>query len=385
MMVQIRGVSAKSIKNSRGEKTIQVSIKTNAGNFSASAPIGKSTGKHEVKPYKKSLTEDIAKIQEIGEYFADEELIDFDCLNKVEDLCEGHVGGNTTIALEYAVLKAIAKEEKKEVWELINSEAKNKIKLVGNCIGGGAHSDGDKNPDFQEFLLISEDYDKIKKAYSEAENLLKERDEDFKGEKNDESAWKTSLNEKLALDIIYRLKEKFGFDIGVDIAASNFYKRKKYHYKNPKLDRVSEEQMFYVSNLISNLGLFYVEDPFEEDDFKSFSEMTKKFPSSLIVGDDLTTTNFNRLKKAIEEKSISAIIVKPNQIGSLIEVRRVVELAKKHEIKIVFSHRSGETEEDILADLAFGFEADYLKCGISGKEREVKIKRLLEIEKRVFD
>ena len=115
--------------------------------------------------------------------------------------------------------------------------------------------------------------------------------------------------------------------------------------------------------------------------FSSFSKLLKKFPDRLIVGDDLIVTNSKRLKKAIEEKSVSAIIVKPNQCGSLLEVARVCELAKKNNIKIVFSHRSGETEENILADLAFGFQADFFKCGIDGKGREAKLKRLIEIEK----
>jgi enolase len=135
--------------------------------------------------------------------------------------------------------------------------------------------------------------------------------------------------------------------------------------------------------LIKNLGVFYIEDPFGEEDFESFSKLLKKFPDSLIVGDDLITTSLKRLEKAIKMKSVNAIIVKPNQIGSLIEVKGVCELAKKNNIKLVFSHRSGETEENILADLAFGFGADFFKAGITGKEREAKIARLVEIEKAI--
>ncbi len=101
------------------------------------------------------------------------------------------------------------------------------------------------------------------------------------------------------------------------------------------------------------------------------------------MGDDLTATNEKRLKKAVEEKSINSIIVKPNQNGSLLEVKEICESARKHGIKIVFSHRSGETMENILADLAFGFQADFFKCGITGKEREAKIKRLIAIEKKI--
>jgi len=149
------------------------------------------------------------------------------------------------------------------------------------------------------------------------------------------------------------------------------------------LKRDIEEQFGYISNLVKNFNLFYIEDPFDEEDFESHAKLLKKFPNSLVVGDDLTTTNFKRLEKAIKMKSINAIIVKPNQIGSLLEVKRVCELASKNEIKIVFSHRSGETNETILADLAFGFGADFFKCGITGKEREAKIKRLIQIEKKL--
>ena len=111
--------------------------------------------------------------------------------------------------------------------------------------------------------------------------------------------------------------------------------------------------------------------------------MLKKFSDRLIVGDDLTVTNPVRLKKAIKTKSINAIIVKPNQCGSLLTVSEICEIAKKNNIKIVFSHRSGETEEAILADLAFSFQADFFKCGITGKEREAKINRLIEIEENL--
>lgn len=388
----IKSVSAKTIFDSRKEKTIQVSIKTDVGNFLASAPQGKSTGKYEAKPYRKSLEEDVKTIKKFSDYFSEEILEGFDDLKRIEDIVEGHIGANTLFAIESAALKALAHEMKKEIWELINPShnffAKVKKpkfpRLVGNCIGGGKHSTTEgKKPDFQEFLLIPnlksarENFEKNKKLKEEAKYLLKDKDDKFKGEKNDEDAWSTSLNEKEVFDALKKLE----VPIGVDAAASSFFKRKKYHYENPKLDRITEEQFDYISNLIKNFGLFYIEDPFEEEDFESFAKLLKKFPDSLIVGDDLTVTNPKRLDKAIKMKSINSLIVKPNQIGSLIKVKEVCEMAKKNNIKIVFSHRSGETEENILADLAFGFQADFFKCGITGKERISKINRLIEIEK----
>ena len=177
------------------------------------------------------------------------------------------------------------------------------------------------------------------------------------------------------------LLKRLNIPLGIDAASSTFFKRKKYLYNNPIFKRTDEEQFYYISNIIENSELFYIEDPFCEEDFKNFSKLKKKFPNRLIVGDDLTTTNYKRVNEAIKNKSINALIVKPNQIGFLSEVKRVCKLAKDNDIKIVFSHRSGETDESILADLAFGFGADFFKCGITGREREVKIKRLIEIQK----
>ena len=380
--MKIKGVSARGVLDSRKEKTILVSIKTNVGVFSASAPNGKSTGKHAKKIYKKNLEGDIKAIKDFSDYFSEEVLEKFEDLRRVEDIVDKHVGANTLFALESAVLKAMAKEQKKQVWELVGG-GKKFPQLVGNCVGGGVHSDADRKPDFQEFLLIpksnsvKEAFELNKKIKKQVGGVLKEVDVKFKGKENDENAWMTALNEKEVLDVL----KKFKVPLGLDVAASSFYKRKNYLYKNPPLKRTSEEQFSYLSNLIKNFNLFYIEDAFGEEDFEDFSKLLKKFPRSLIVGDDLVVTSHKRLLKAIEMKAVNAIIVKPNQIGSLLEVKQVCETARKKKIKIVFSHRSGETEENILADLAFGFQADFFKCGIEGEEREVKIKRLVEIEK----
>ncbi|MBU0894888.1 MAG: hypothetical protein KKF48_00030 [Nanoarchaeota archaeon] len=387
----IKSVNAKAILDSRKDKTIEVTINTNAGKFKSSSPSGKSVGKHEGKAYKKSLELDITTLKKFSDYFSEEKIENFNDLRRIEDILDRHVGANSITALEFCVLKALAKEQKKEIWELVNPKhdffAKIKKpkfpRLVGNCVGGGKHSQTkDKKPDFQEFLLIpktktiKEAFELNKEIQKKIGTILEEKDPNFKNKKNDENAWITSLNEKEILDILKNQKVEIGFDI----AASSFYKRKKYHYENPLLTRTSEEQLGYIRNMIKNYKILYIEDGFNEEDFERFSELLKKTKDCLIVGDDLTVTNSKRLEKAIKMKSINAIIVKPNQCGSLLEVEKVCELAKKNNIKIIFSHRSGETNENILADLAFGFQADFLKCGISGYGREEKIKRLIEIE-----
>ena len=399
--MKIKGVKACELKDTRGDKTILVSVKTNIGLFSASSPTGKSTGKYEKPTYKKSLEKDIEALNKLSDYFTEEIIEKFDDLRRIEDLVDGHIGANTTFALESAILKALAKEQKKEVWQLINSKAKKFPRFLGNCIGGGEHShlrsmrsqnvrvrgeysESDKKPDFQEFLIIpkgnspKKSYDTNVMAKYATGKVLPNIDKNFKNKKNDENAWMTSLNEREILTLLKKTK----LDLGLDVAASSFYKRKKYKYKNPPLDRTIPEQLDYISNLIKNYPtLFYIEDPFNEEDFESFAKLLKKHPDRLICGDDLTVTSLKRLKKAIEKKSINAIIIKPNQCGRLTEVKEVVELAKKNNIKLAFSHRSGETTETILADLAFGFGADYFKCGIEGDARIKKLERLIEIEK----
>ena len=383
----IRGVSAKEIKDSRGDATIEVLIETNVGKFSSSAPNGKSKGKYEAKPYKKSLEEDIKSLEKLTDYFSSEHLEKFEDLRRIEDIVVGHIGANTLFALESSALKAIAHEQKKEVWQIVNSDDKKIPRFVGNTIGGGLHSEEiiDRHPDFQEFLLIPDEgtaeknFKKNIESKKYVEEFLMKKDKKFSGKKNDENAWATSLNEKDVLEILF----KTGSPLGVDAAASSFYKRRKYLYQNPPLKRDAKEQFMYVYNLIKNFKLLYVEDPFDETDFESFSLLLKKVGNSaLIVGDDLTVTNYERVKKAIKEKSINALLMKPNQNGSLIDFSRIVHLAKENDLKIIFSHRSGETMENILSDLAVGFGADFIKCGITGDEREAKIKRIIEIEKK---
>ncbi|MFW6233633.1 MAG: enolase C-terminal domain-like protein [Nanoarchaeota archaeon] len=388
-MVNIKKVSAKSILDTRGDKTIKINIITNVGSFSASSPTGKSTGKFEAKTYKKSLDEDILVIKKFSDYFSNDFIEKFEDLKRIEDIVEGHVGANTLFAIESATLKALAFEKQKHIWELINPgfEKTKFPRLVANCIGGGKHTQLEKKPNIQEFLLIpnkktiKQSFELNKKTQKQIGDILKRQDKKFNNKKNDENAWATTLTDKETLDVLS--KPSFSGDIGVDVAASSFFKRKKYNYINPLFKRTPDEHFNYISNLVNNFNLYYIEDPFEENDFESHAKLLKKYPYSLVVGDDLTVTNSKRLKKAIEKKSISGIIVKPNQCGSLLEVSRVCELAKKNNIKIIFSHRSGETEENILADLAFGFQADFLKTGLQGKGRNSKIKRLIEIQKSI--
>jgi len=231
---------------------------------------------------------------------------------------------------------------------------------------------------FENVMLMNKSHEIIGKKLG----LMKVR-----GNLNDEGAWGCSLSDEECLkflnDVRKELMSQVGhqIDIGIDVAASGFYTGYLYNYKNP-VKRLSKlKQLEFLSKIISDYDVYYVEDGFDEKDFDDFSLLMNKVKNRLIVGDDLTVSNIEKLKKAIKEKSVNSLIVKPNQNGSLIEIRDLILLAKKNKIKTVFSHRSGETNDNIIADLAFGFQTDFVKFGVKGKEREVKLNRMIEIEK----
>jgi enolase len=383
--MKIKRISAKAIFDSRKEKTILVEV----NGCKTSAPSGKSTGKYEKKPYFNNLEEDI---NFINQFKIIEQIRDFSDLIKIERQLKDKIGANTLFALESSILKALALSQKKELWQILNPKLilkKAKFpRIISNTIGGGAHSVGIKS-DFQEFLVTCNVNPKKaneinRKANENAFQILTNL-ENRKIEGNDEGAWQSSLSNKQTLEVVKELQEnifdeiKMHIDLGIDVAASQFYKEKKYCYQNPESIKSREEQIKEIINLAKNYNLFYIEDPLEEEDFLGFSEILKK-TKCLIVGDDLTVTNFERVSKAIDMKAINAVIIKPNQTGSLIEVKKVIELCKKKKIFTIMSHRSGETLDDTIADLAFAFQCDFIKIPVVGIERAVKVRRLIEIE-----
>ncbi len=394
--MKIKRVYAKKVLDSRNQSTIVVFVKTDSGKQWCAAPSGKSKGKFEKKSYgKKGLDHDIEYINSYD--FSKTKIEKFADLKKIENEVGKKIGANSLYSLEGGLLKCLANVEKKQLWQYLNSDIKKLPLPVGNCIGGGMHSEskdnGEKKPDFQEFLFIPQ-ADSFKKAvkinikaWKMCKVILKEVDKNFKKTLNDEYAWETSLQNEQILNLMEDVRNKIlkhkgiVLHIGLDVAASTFYERGKYKYYNPRKFLDKKQQISYINGLIEKYKLLYIEDPLDEEDFKGFSKILKENSQhSLIVGDDLTTTNPERLKKAIKYKSINSIIIKPNQIGSLIKMKEAVELAKKSKLKIIFSHRSGETTDDTLADLAVGFDADFIKTGVWGKGRKEKLKRLMQIE-----
>jgi len=194
-----------------------------------------------------------------------------------------------------------------------------------------------------------------------------------------------SDNEK-PLKILQKiLKGKFKnqFFLGLDLAASQFFSKNFYQLGDKKFK--TSQWINYLKNLSQKYHLFSLEDPLEENDFLGFSQLNHFLKSkTLIIGDDLTVTNYFRVQKAIVEKSISTLLLKPNQIGTISEVLKVADLAKKNNLALIVSHRSGETNDDFIVDLALGLEAFGLKIGAPVRgERLAKYNRLLEIQKEI--
>jgi len=409
----LTGLVARKILNSRKEETIAVIVESNKIKAEASAPSGKSKGRHEVKDFSsRGIDFSVSFLNVLGKKLINEKIKfeSFEDLEKIEELVKKHdhtknlsfIGGNALYALEAAILKAIAASQGKELWQfLYKGKGKPKIpKLLGNCIGGGVHVRQEKRTDFQEFLLMPntklffDAYFINLQAYNEAKKILAEKDKAWKRTLTDENALAATINNEAVLELLQEIKQKIKdkFDIelklGIDIAASSFWNAGKYRYKNfSKTNKenalTKEKQIAYIAELAKKYSIIYLEDPLHEEDFEGFHRLRKKLHRVLVCGDDLTCTNTERVKEAIKTRAISALIIKPNQIGSLIETKKVLDLAKEHKIITIISHRSGETMDNMIAHLAIGWQIPIIKTGILGKERLAKLNELLRIEKEI--
>jgi enolase len=294
------------------------------------------------------------------------------------------VGGSVSIAVSLACLKCAAELHKKEVYEYLGPAEKTMPALLGKCIGGGAHSRL-PSTDFQEFLSIpltdsAEQGMLVKrKMHAKVGKALGAKRLDYEG------GWTANITAEKALEVMSQMAcevseaTKTEVGIGVDIAASRLWNGSEYVYKDKKLD--PERQHNYVQGLIETYGIMYVEDPFHEEDFQSHAKLTKNARDAMICGDDLFATNKERLRMGIKLKACNAVIIKPNQAGTVTQAYETLVLAKNHSYIPVVSHRSGETKDAVLSHLAVGWSAPFMKIGIVGKERVAKTDELVRIEK----
>lgn len=310
-------------------------------------------------------------------------------------------GANAILSISLALARATANSRRIPLYKYIQDMY---IRLGGkaqvtriptplfNVINGGKHGAG--NLDFQEFHLIPSSAKPFSLAYQIGVELyhgVKKvlQDKNAIHSVGDEGGFAPDLYTNLdALEILMQAvkesKYQFGEDvfIGLDIAASNFFTKDRYRIRDKQAPITSEQFIEYLMDLNKQYHLLLLEDPLDEEDWEGWKKLMQKLgESAVVVGDDLLVTNLERLKRAIAEKTCSAILVKPNQIGTLTEFMEVVKHAKDNNFKTITSHRSGETTDTFIADLAVGVQTDYVKFGAPARgERVVKYNRLLEIE-----
>lgn len=397
--MKITNILLKTIPDSRGNLTLEAEMETDGVKVLASAPSGKSRGKNEAKniPPEKALGKiDWIKSQIKGHEFATLEQFDSFLLTLDGTEEKAILGANLILVLSIAFLKLLAKKGNLESYEIISKISGNQPKMplcFFNLINGGAHAEN--SLPFQEYLSIpktNSPQESLEQVMVEIKNLGERIQEKYgKLKQGDEGGYIVPSSDpaeglKLLLTAI-TASARPGLaarsDIGLDVAASSFYQNGSYNIGD-KVMNVADLLSLYKL-LTKDYQLFSIEDPFQEEDFESFSQITLELgEETWIIGDDLTTTNIKRIKEAHEKNAINAVIIKLNQIGSVSEAIQAANLAKSYGWKIIVSHRSGETMDTFIADLAVGLGADGFKAGCPlQKERLVKYERLVEIERRL--
>ena len=400
-MSKITAISGRVLYNSRGSKTIEVDITTD-GKFlgRVCAPSGASVGKFEAVSFpNNSPEESLSILNKNSNKFIG---IDSSDLKQVHDVIHSidktdnyaEIGGACAFAITIAATESAAKAENKQLFQMISG--KNDLKFpfpLGNILGGGAHA-GPGTPDIQEILVASigaktvrESIDTNLQVHRELKKLILKNDPTFTNGRGDEGGWAPKFNNEEALDISVKAIENLGFTLGkevglgVDFASSTQWneEKQKYVYDRAGFENNSGEQIEFASKIIENYKLIYAEDAVHEEAFDDMAEITKKFPNSMITGDDLTVTNNKILTKAVEVKSCNAAILKVNQAGSLYDALEFANVAKENNIKLITSHRSGESSDSHISHIGIGTGSKLLKVGIVGGERVEKVNELIRI------
>ncbi len=402
MSTIIENIVARKIFNGRGEDTLEIDIETATGLGRASAPSGASRSKAEVVPYPEGgvdqaidLVEELIVPELIGMASEDQKEIDL-LLHEIDGTKDfRNLGGNTAFAVSLATAEAAATSYGVPLFQYLAGYFADELPYpLGNVLGGGKHAQG-KAPDIQEFLVFplkARTFSDAAKAnilvHQKVGSLLKKADKTFTGGRDDEGAWAPNLKSEEALEILVKacdeVTRELGFECraGLDLAASTLWNQKEkcYTYVRDGTKRDPGEQIDFVFFLIKNYDLAYIEDPFYEEDYESFAEVTRKVKKCLVCGDDLFATNRERLTNGIRICAANSIIIKVNQVGTLTDSLETTEVARKARYIPVMSHRSGETNDTHIAHLAIAFHCPIIKTGVLGGARVAKINELVRIE-----
>ena len=410
-MASIAAVGAREILDSRGNPTVEVEVALDDGAFArAAVPSGASTGAFEAVELRdggkryvgkgvlkavKAVMEDIAPVIE-GLEADDQRLVDQAMLELDGTPNKAKLGANAILGVSLAVARAAADSADLPLYRYVGGPNAHLLPVpMMNILNGGSHADS--NVDVQEFMIapigaptFAEALRQGAEVYHALKSVLKKKG--LATGLGDEGGFAPDLSSnRAALDLIAEAVKSAGFKLGkdialaMDVAASEFHDKKRYAFEGQK--KTSDEMVAYYADLVASYPIVSIEDPLDEDDWAGWKAMTDQLGDKIqIVGDDLFVTNVERLQRGISGGQANALLVKVNQIGSLTETLDSVDLAHRNGYRCMMSHRSGETEDTTIADLAVATNCGQIKTGAPARsERVAKYNQLLRIEDDLGD
>ncbi len=411
-MASIEAVGAREILDSRGNPTVEVEVALDDGTIArAAVPSGASTGAFEAcerrdgdkkrylgKGVEKAVEAVLDEINEriIGFEASEQRLIDAEMIALDGTKNKEKLGANAILGVSLAVARAAADSAGLSLFRYVGGPNAHILPVpMMNILNGGAHADS--NVDIQEFMIAPIGAPSFKEALrwgAEVYHMLKKvlHDRELSTGLGDEGGFAPNLeSNRAALDLIVEAIEKAGYTPGkdvalaLDVAATEFYKDGSYEFEGAK--KSADEMADYYAELVANYPLVSIEDPMSEEDWAGWKAITDKLGDKVqLVGDDLFVTNPERLQRGIDTRTANSLLVKVNQIGSLTETLDAVELAHRNGYTCMMSHRSGETEDTTIADLAVATNCGQIKTGAPARsDRVAKYNQLLRIEEELDD
>ena len=400
-MTRISSIEGRILYNSRGSKTIEIDVESE-GKFlgRVCAPSGASVGKYEAVSFPNGKPEESLRIlQENSQKFIGLESSDLkgihDTLKSLDNSANySRIGGALAFAVTIASMESAAKAVEQPLFEILAPKSSFKFPFpLGNILGGGVHA-GPGTPDIQEILICATGSKTIEEAietnlsvHKELRRVLEKEDPNFTNGRGDEGGWAPKLENQKALEVSAKACENLGFtlgkevSLGVDFASSTQWneEKQKYVYDRAGFENSTGEQIDFAANIIEKYKLIFAEDAVHEEAFEDMAEITAKFPNTMVTGDDLIVTNKDILTKAIGLKSCNAAILKVNQAGSLYDALEFANVANQNNIRLITSHRSGESIDSQISHIGIATKSKMLKVGIIGGERISKLNELLRL------
>ena len=400
-MPSISSVKGRIVFNSRGSKSIEIDVISD-NNFlgRACAPSGASVGSHEVPSFIDNDAElTLRTFNSNGSKFIGVESSNPKTITEILRSIDNsdnfsNIGGSVAYGLSIASAASASLALNMPLFEILNPKGPFRFPYpLGNVIGGGSHA-GPGTPDIQEVLVcpigarnIMEALEMNFSIHKEVRVLLEKIDNRFTYGRGDEGAWAPNLNNDQAVAVVADAIENSGLrlgkevGLGIDFASSSLWdtKNKYYNYARQGLVRNTEEQIDFIEDLIKKYHLIYAEDPVHEDDFESMARITERNKNCLVTGDDMLVTNAQRVSEAVKHGACSGAILKVNQAGTLSDALDFAESCAKNNIKIITSHRSGESVDSHIAHIALATSSKMIKTGVVGGERVSKLNELLRL------